>query len=175
MNNHLTIRHAQPDDAEAIDGVRVAAWKAAYSRLLPADYLQSLSAGSDLSGLRDRLGSSADNFSAYVALLEKQICAFSFMGNPRYDTNSGTVELYALNVIPSDWRAGVGARLLAQSLGEAKQQRFEQMELWCISENDRAIQFYKSFGFTDTGRERDNRHLTGHSLYERCFCLSLQI
>ena len=174
MSNQITIRNAEPSDAEAIDGIRVAAWKAAYSRFLPSDYLQSLSVGDDLSGLRDRLRNPGDNFSAYVALSEEQLCAFSFMGNPRYETDSDTIELYALNVMPSHWRSGVGASLLAQCLQEAKQKLFERMELWCIRENDRAIQFYKSFGFTDIGRERDNRHLTGHSLFEECFCLSLQ-
>jgi ribosomal protein S18 acetylase RimI-like enzyme len=172
--DRITIRNAEPRDAEAIDGIRVAAWKAAYSCFLPSDYLQSLSAGGDLSGLRDRLRDPDDSFSAYVALSDQQVCAFSFMGNPRYETDSGAIELYALNVLPSCWRWGLGGKLLAECLREAKKNSFERMELWCIRENDRAIKFYKSFGFSDTGRERDNRHLTGHSLFEQCFCLPLQ-
>ena len=174
MGSQITIRKAEPNDAEAIDIVRVAAWKAAYSRFLPSDYLQSLSDGGDLSGLRDRLRNPGDSFSAYVALSDEQVCAFSFMGNPRYETDSGAIELYALNVLPSCWRWGLGGKLLAECLREAKKNSIERMELWCIRENDRAIKFYKSFGFSNIGRERDNRHLTGHSLFEQCFCLPLQ-
>jgi ribosomal protein S18 acetylase RimI-like enzyme len=171
--DRITIRNAEPSDAEAIDGIRVAAWQSAYSGFLPSDYLQSLSAGGNLSGLKERLGNPDDNFSAYIALSNGQVCAFSFMGNPRYETDSGTIELYALNVLPSCWRSGLGAKLLAECLRQAKQNSFERMELWCIRENYRALEFYRSFGFEGIGRERNNRHLTGHGLIERCLLVSL--
>ena len=162
----MTVRQALIADAESINKVRVAAWKAAYSGILPQAYLDALDPAANLESLRSRLERQAPGFRAHVAESDGVVSGFAFFGEPRYDTGNGVIELWALNVDPPSWGRGIGSQLLESAKATAMLTGASSMELWVISANSRAIHRYKQGGFTIRGPERSSSALTGCPIHE---------
>jgi GNAT superfamily N-acetyltransferase len=164
-----TIRQATPADAGAIDRIRVDAWQVAYRDILPADYLASLEKKSNPGPLEKRLGEQGDEFSVWVAEIDGAPRGFAVIGKPRYDTADNTVELRALNVLPTAWGKGLGAALIDHVQDRVEVTGAARVELWCIEENHRARELYERCGFDCDGRKRESSGLTGHPLREVCY------
>ena len=98
------LRDGIPVDAEAIECVRIAAWRAAYKEYMPAKYLTKLDASENIERLRVRLASQDVDFCVSVAEKNNAVVAFSILGRPRYEAPCDTMELWALNVHPQYWR-----------------------------------------------------------------------
>ncbi len=165
----MLIRAASPDDAVAIEEIRVAAWRMAFRSHMPAAFLDSLDPGSKVVDLQQTLRAQVWPFSVKVAEIEGRVVAWAVVGNPRYASESGTLELWALNVAPSQWRRGAGRRLVEEAIASARTQRFERLELWCLVGNEQAVALYESCGFGPTGDTRTTSRLTGHPLHEAAF------
>lgn len=161
-----TVRQAAPGDAEAIGEVRVAAWQAAYKRFLPKAYLSSMNPSENISELRRKLSKQNEAFSVTVAECGGRVVGFAIVGAPRFETKPGAVELWALNVLPSHWRQGVGRAMIEQVVVAAERSSSKTVELWCIAGNARAEHTYSTLGFVASGAER-NSCFAGHSLHER--------
>ena len=162
----MIVRIGIPQDAEAIESIRVSAWQAAYREHMPAVYLKSLDPKANLEGLRAALLSSEPPFLLKVAEINGKVVAFSISGAPRYQSKGNTVELWALNVEPAHWRKGIGHFLVRETLTDAKSRGVKKVELWCISGNKAACNLYEICGFTRTGEERTTSTLAGHPLHE---------
>ena len=169
----MLIRTAKSDDAEAVDRIRVNAWRAAYQEFLPADYLAALDTKSNLDSLSSVLASPESPFCLKVAEQNGIVAGFSIVGLPRHEADSGTYELWALNVEPSYFRKGIGQALVEEALRYSKSRDAIKMELWCVKGNTPAGLLYESCGFTLTGTERVTSRLTGHPLAEVLFQICL--
>jgi ribosomal protein S18 acetylase RimI-like enzyme len=161
----VILRPAIPSDADAVGRIRVAAWRAAYRSFMPASYLDALDPLANLDSLRVKLASPSDDFKLAVAEVNGLVVGFSIIGEPRYETSPGCLELWALNVSPEHWRRGIGRSLTLQAVREAASSGCD-IELWCISGNLPAQAAYESCGFLLTGKERTSSSLTGHPLHE---------
>lgn len=75
-----------------------------------------------------------------------------FVGYGEPDGSVG--EVFALYVLPSCYRQGVGHRLMAAA--KAQLIGCEQLRLWVLRENRRAIRFYQAEGFFPDGAEKWN-------------------
>jgi len=163
---YIMLRNTTPSDAEAIENVRIAAWRAAYQAFMPPGFLAGLDPLKNLADLRERLSVQSMDFSVTVASRGPSVVAFSILGKPRYDAPPGSIELWALNVLPDYWRQGFGKTLTEGAIGSANSTGFKSMELWCIQGNTPAQAIYEKSGFTLTGQERISSHLTGSPLHE---------
>jgi len=162
----MSVRLARPSDAEAIGQIRVAAWRAAYRRFMPTEFLASLDPSANLSALRDQLVKPTSAFKVFVAECSGSAAGFAIIGAPRYESKPHSIELWALNVLPVYWRQGIGANLIHRSVGEATSLGFSSIELWCINGNLAAEAAYERCGFIRTNYERSSSTLTGHPLHE---------
>lgn len=169
----MLIRIAQPEDAELVGAIRVAAWRAGYRALLPAAYLAALDPGANLEGLRAALGADTPPFTLRIAEIDGQPIAFSILGRPRYDADQSVAELWALNVHPAYWRKGAGLGLVKQAIRDAGEQQFARLELWCMRDNPAARHLYESCGFVPNGQVRIIDALTGYPLHELAYALAL--
>jgi ribosomal protein S18 acetylase RimI-like enzyme len=160
------LRKATPSDAEAIENVRIAAWRAAYPPFMPPAFLAGLETQKNIDDLRKRLSAQSMDFSVTVALRGPSVVAFSILGKPRYDAPPGSIELWALNVLPAYWRQGFGKTLMEHAIGSAITAGFKSIALWCIKGNTAAQAIYEKAGFTLTGQERTSSRLTGKPLHE---------
>ena len=160
------LREGRPQDAEAIENIRIAAWQTAYRNFMPMTYLSNLNPLQNIEALRTRLSSHHPNFAASVAEEDGIVVAFSILGKPRYEAPCDTIELWALNVLPEYWRMSIGKRLLTRAITSATESGFKKIELWCIKDNRPARGAYADAGFLPAGAKRSSSRLTGDPLHE---------
>ncbi|GAB5341700.1 N-acetyltransferase family protein [Pseudomonas fluorescens] len=151
------IRKALPRDAQAIAQVHISSWQDAYRDLMPADYLNALDAT-----LAQRESSWARSIESnesnvWVAELNQQVVGWVSVGASRDEdaTEGNTGEVMAIYVLASHWQTGVGRALWKAGLQCLIEQGYQRLTLWVLTENDRAIRFYRRAGCVEeTGSER---------------------
>lgn len=142
-------RPARLADAPAIGLLHVRAWQAAYHELMPAAYLDNLSADDRAQMWRRDIIRPRDRSRLLVIELNDCILGFAAVGPPRdTGTDDATGELYAINVDPGTWGTGAGATLLDAATTELAELGFTQAILWVHPENARARRFYERGGWT---------------------------
>jgi ribosomal protein S18 acetylase RimI-like enzyme len=62
-----------------------------------------------------------------------------------------TGEIYAIYLLPDRWGKGFGAALMKESLARLQARDYQAVSLWVLAGNERAIHFYKQFGFSPDG------------------------
>lgn len=75
-----------------------------------------------------------------------------------------TADLQTIGISPTKQRTGLGSKLLALALTEAKNRGVEQIFLEVAVENEPAISLYKEFGFTQISL-RPNYYGPGKNAY----------
>lgn len=135
---YVEIRTATVADALAVEAVRVASWKVSYRGVVPDAYLAAMvvDEGRRVSIISQGLTTTL------LALHEGAAVGMAAFGPSRDDDVQG-LELYALYVLPSAWRAGVGTALL-EACGDIR-------SLWVLKGNQRARAFYARHGFAPDG------------------------
>jgi GNAT superfamily N-acetyltransferase len=128
----ITLRRAQPDDADEIGEVHVRAWQVGYRGLMPAEFLDGLSSGQRSQWWRRSLTEGDPTFGVTkVAVRGGRVVGFASYGEARaqpaadpsgashvsHDDRDShpTGELYALNVHPDHWRTGAGMALIVDT------------------------------------------------------------
>jgi ribosomal protein S18 acetylase RimI-like enzyme len=142
----MRIRPATAEDADAIARVHIASWQSAYDRVLPADFLASLS----FEGRRDSWAESIATGQTHVLVAEanSQVVGFSAVGLCRDEGASPeTFEIWAIYLSPSHWSVGLGRELWLASRELARSRGALRITLWVLASNQRAIGFYRAAGF----------------------------
>ncbi len=70
-------------------------------------------------------------------------------------------------VAPERWSEGIGGKLLAASLAEARTRGFEQVKLWTHADDERVRRLYEGRGFRRTGPRVAGESGEPIVLYER--------
>jgi GNAT superfamily N-acetyltransferase len=160
----MICRDAVIEDARALAQVSVEAWQAAYTGLMPADYLAGLDATDGAKRFEQAIRAGR---SILVLELDSSIVGFSFYASSRDDdASSVTGEVIAINLLPSHWRRGLGRVLLEETGRRLHQEGFSDATLWVLHDNDRARQFYEAMGWRSDGAEKHDDKLTGFPLHE---------
>jgi len=159
------IRAAQKSDAGAIAEIHVQTWQRAYENLIPGSYLASLSVKE-----RERNWQQAiEKEEAEVLLSESNsgVSGFiAFGACPDTNTNPETGEIAAIYVLPEFWSTGIGQELWKAAKSRLVERGFSTAVLWVLSENARAIQFYRSVGFTPDLTSEKEINIGGKALKE---------
>ncbi|SDM37759.1 Ribosomal protein S18 acetylase RimI [Allokutzneria albata] len=164
------MRDATRDDAHAIATVLVRSWRAAYRGLLPDEVLAALSISEREQFWSDLLAARPPRTRMLVATSAGDVVGFAALGPPlveadRVDPSLG--DLYALYLAPDVWHCGIGSQLHAAALDGLRSCGFTHAGLWVLDSNERALCFYRSHGWTDTGRSQLDRGPGGVELHER--------
>ncbi|MFE3457251.1 GNAT family N-acetyltransferase [Nocardiopsis aegyptia] len=150
----MTIRRAGVEDAEAVAGVQVRSWRAAYRGIMPQSYLDGL----DTARRADRWArwiGDADwpREAMLVAEDAGDMVAFASFG-PLEDTPD-VPEVAAFYSVPEVWGTGVNQRLMGAVTDALGAGGYTEAVLWVLSANDRARRFYAAQGWrADDGIER---------------------
>ena len=146
----ITIRHAVPEDARAVAEIHVDAWQAAYSAIMPAAFLASLTVASRQAFWAQFLAEKQGDL--LVAMAGDRMLGWINIGPCRdQDAAMGDAEIWALYASPTAWSTGVGRQLWSSARTRLLEQGHRQCHLWVLVQNARAIRFYKAAGF-----ERDD-------------------
>jgi GNAT superfamily N-acetyltransferase len=135
---YVEIRTATVGDALAVETVRVTSWKLAYRGVVPDSYLDAM-----VVDARRRVSIIAAGTATTLLALEDGAPVGMAAFGPSRDDDLEGLELFALYVLPSAWRAGVGSALLT-ACGDVS-------SVWVLEDNEPAQAFYARHGFARDG------------------------
>jgi GNAT superfamily N-acetyltransferase len=147
------IRRAVAGDARAIAEVGVKGWQAAYRGLLPDDFLAGLSVTARETAWRAMLEADTQGDApSWVAEVDGDVVAFLSSGPPRdEDVHRPAAEVYAIYVLPTAWRGGIGRALMKTAIAHWRAARIDVLVLWVLEENAQGRAFYESVGWRPDG------------------------
>ena len=160
------VRRAVLGDVRVLAELHVAAWQAAYKNLLPDDFLASLTPAQREEQWRNSLRAPEEE--VYLFEDAGRPVAFSSLGRQRDPDKdvSTTKELYTLYALPEVWGQGAGRALWLAMLKSLTSQGFEEVTLWVLNSNARAIRFYEKAGFIADSKEKHETWRNGLELHE---------
>lgn len=150
-DNWLTLRRARPRDAHAIAAVHVGSWQVAYRGLVPERFLDALDVDERASSYRFS-ARGPDEPVVWIAAHGADVVGLVAVGRCRDEDGIGAGEVWALYVAPSNWRSGIGSRLLAKGEELLVHRGFADATIWVIERNTRARRFYEIAGWRCDGR-----------------------
>jgi ribosomal protein S18 acetylase RimI-like enzyme len=148
----LRIREATPEDAEAIAGIHVRAWQAAYRGQLSDEYLDGLRVDDRLEMHRIALRSPPPEYRMWIADDGGHPVGFAVTGKSEdADAEDRTAELYAIYLEPERMGTGAGRTLFAHAVDDLRDRGYRVVTLWVLETNERARRFYEVAGWKHDG------------------------
>jgi GNAT superfamily N-acetyltransferase len=142
----MQIRAASPDDALAIETIRVRGWRAAYRHVFPAAELDGLPI--DPERWRARIAVPPPGWTTIVCEDDGTVVGFASTGPSRDEDEFG--ELYAIYVDPDAWSTGAGRALLAAAESALAADHGAALR-WVLDDNPRARGFHERAGWAPDG------------------------
>jgi ribosomal protein S18 acetylase RimI-like enzyme len=142
----MQIRPASPDDALAIETIRVRGWRSAYRHVFPAAELDAMPI--DPERWRARLHVPPPGWTTVICEDGGDVVGFAATGPSRDEDDFG--EVYAIYVDPDAWSAGAG-RALMHAAEAALAADYRAALLWVLEDNPRARGFYERAGWAPDG------------------------
>lgn len=157
MIDFMNVRHATPEDAEAIARVHGDAWEQAFRGIIPDAELDALHWAQRVGGWREDT-TPGSGTTVLVAEVEGQVAGFAASGPPRDADlpDGGAWELYMMYLGPASWRRGIGTALFGGTV-EAVPDGVPAMVLWVLDVNTRARAFYEHHGMAPDGATRTSK------------------
>ena len=140
----MQIRPATAADAEAIERIRVGAWRVAYRHVFPPDELDAMPV--DWSFWREQIDNPEWEQRCLVAEADGAVVGWVTIA----PSGSGEGEVRGIYVDPDAWRLGAGRALIARAEAELAH-TWEEAMLWVIEDNPAARAFYESVGWHTRG------------------------
>jgi GNAT superfamily N-acetyltransferase len=145
----VKIRVATPDDAPAIETIRVQGWRSAYRHVFPPDDLDALPIDPDR--WRPRLHVPPPGWTTMMCEHDGRVVGFASIGPSRDEDGPG--ELYAIYVDPDAWSTGAGRALMVEAERRLAA-RYDTALLWVLEDNPRARRFYERAGWAPDGTRK---------------------
>ena len=143
-----SVRPSEPDDYPGIVDLRIRGWRATYSHVMPAGFLDRMESLRDreIEGRLSRRGEAG--FVEHVGTIDDRIVGWAISGRPTDTDAPADRELYALYTDAATHGSGLATALLDAVLGDAP------VSLWVLEDNPRARAFYEKSGFTFDGTRK---------------------
>jgi GNAT superfamily N-acetyltransferase len=156
----VSVRLAQPGDVPEIARVQVETWRTAYTSILPAEVLDTLSVEAAepawLAAVREP---PSPRHHVLVALEQQRVVGFAAVA-PVDDLEDGdpdpeaTVQIGPLLVEPRWGRRGHGSRLLAALIDHARDDGMVRAVTWIPTADSASLDFLRSAGWEPDGYAR---------------------
>jgi ribosomal protein S18 acetylase RimI-like enzyme len=162
----LKLRAARSSDLDAIAGIHVAGWQAAYRGILPDSILDGLKVSERAGlwahwifgpGVHTVVGEVGEEVVGFVRLCPAR---------PIADPPPDAMEVTHLYVDPSRQQRGTGQALLDRAVDLASEEQFARLILWVLEANHLARRFYERFGFEPDGARRTDPGFLGNDAAE---------
>lgn len=153
MNHTADIRSVRPGDAPQLAHIQTESWKAAFREIIPAGILSEYTDPEPVTRMYEHL---LTHGSAHGYILERDGAphGIAWWDAAREPDMAGTTELICIHSLPAHWHQGYGKLLLKKVLRDVKSAGYPSILLWVFDANLPAIRFYRSLGFTASGRKR---------------------
>jgi ribosomal protein S18 acetylase RimI-like enzyme len=156
-----TIRRATVADAAGIARVHIDSWRAAYRGLVPQAHLDGLSYASREERWHHQLTRGVN--ATFVAVDDHTIVGFVDCGERTATGLDTDGELYAIYLLPSHFRRGLGQQLFAAARRELSARGCRSLGLWVLRDNA-ACAFYAALGGVRAGR---GEHFVGGACLDK--------
>ena len=143
----VVVRAALEGDLYGAAVARVASWRAAFTGLVPQEFLDAMDPAKIAAGWKDSIAAGRSRL--YVAAAGDRIVGYAGVG-PARQGPADTGELYALFVHPDYWGKGAAKLLTDAAIGDLRDRGCREVWLWVLEANARARAFYRRYGFTET-------------------------
>ncbi|HWY25115.1 MAG TPA: GNAT family N-acetyltransferase [Nevskia sp.] len=150
----VSLRHATPQDAEALGAIHVQCWREAYVGMVPDDVLAGLDPMEWAAMWR---GALSRGVAVPLAMQQHAIAGFGCSGAQRDASLPHSGEIRALYVLRSAQRLGIGRTLMAAMARHLLAQGHPSATLWVLEANLPARRFYEALGGRMVAR-RDQEH-----------------
>jgi ribosomal protein S18 acetylase RimI-like enzyme len=139
----IEIRQARPSDAAAIASTHDEAWRSAYQGVIPGIELDKLinRRGSDWWDSAIRKGSRISTL-----VFGDTVAGYANYGRNRARSLHYDGEIYELYLRPEYQGVGFGRRLFSAARRDLVQSGMKSLVVWALSDNDPAVEFYRSLG-----------------------------
>ena len=87
---------------------------------------------------------------------DRIIKGFSLHGNNRDNSDKNSYEIFALYIQPEFIRTGVGSLLIAGIENGIDKNAYNQITIWTLERNEKAIRFYEKNGYAKSKRKKLN-------------------
>lgn len=154
----VSVRVAWADDAEAIAGLQVKAWRQAYDGVLPSDVLDALDPTDFATAWTASLTKPKDARNRVLVALERNTVRGFAITSPSEDPDSDPLldgEVSELTVDPDHTRQGHGSRLLQACVDTLRADKFRRGVLWLNTTDDALRRFLTTAGWAADGAHRE--------------------
>lgn len=159
----VLVRAAVPEDADAIARVHRESWRTTYSGILPLEVIAQEGGRKTAAIWRRRLQLNSPEAITWVAERAGAIVGFASCGEARHRLEGLEAEIYALYVLQSEQRRGIGRALVSACARHFVRHGRFGFYLWVLKAN-RARLFYESLGGLEIGEKTERLGL--HSFAE---------
>ena len=90
----------------------------------------------------------------YALKLNNVIIGLMHIFNCAEYTSPKTGEITTLYILQEYWRKGYGSLLIEYAIRIFRENGYSRIIIWVLAENERAINFYKKYGFSDDKMEK---------------------
>lgn len=150
MENTILIRQMLTDDAAYVARFHHAAWMDAYRNLLPKEGLDRITLRHFQQSWKQILQETERiNLVAIEKAMPVGYASYVPLKKP------GRWELVGLYVHPRSMNKGCGSALFGAVLEDIRAQDANQLIVWVMDGNQRAIQFYQKHGMSFSGKTRE--------------------
>lgn len=143
----MIIRAAKLEDAEAIARVHVDTWRTTYQGIVPENYIAKRSYQKRKESWKKRLNDNQEKDGQhFVYVVENntgKIIAFADGGLNRNSDLIYKGELYAIYILETYQRQGIGRKLIRKMAKKLSQSGLQSMLVWVLADNP-ACQFYQA-------------------------------
>lgn len=142
----IDVRPAEPNDALAIADVHRAAWKQAYTGIIPFRALRTM-----LERRGQRWWQKAIRGSTSILVLDVggTVAGYATLGLNRARALPQEGEIYELYLRPEYQGVGLGRRLFNEARRMLGSLGCKGLVVWCLEDNDNGLSFYRAVGGVD--------------------------
>lgn len=145
------IRKNELRDQGQMARIKIDGWRMAYDKIIASKYLKEL----DYTSQKERYISSFDDYKDLVLVADRdgEILGYSCFN---YGDKSGKydAELVSLYIKKAESGRGIGSNLLIETAKELYSNGMKNMIVWCLADNQNAINFYEGLGGKNIDQKR---------------------
>lgn len=145
----MRVRVASEEDIEQITDVHVASWKSAYRGLIPKNTLENIDREARRAMWARTIAERPSE--TVISTSHGEITGLANFGKYRDSQDIDHCgEIRAIYVLEKHWRKGIGSKLLEYAVASLSRNH-QEVVLWVLKSNTRAIEFYERHGFSRDG------------------------
>lgn len=177
----MGVRIAEMNDIATMSYIHSQTWKIAYVDYISHDYLSNIADDGWIplfsKALREKIHEAAvfdlnGIVTGTITFGQERMGEKSYGEGIKTEQINFEGEIISLYVLPEYWSTKQGYELMKFAVERLRQQGFESCFLWVIRDNERAVRFYKRFGFASTN-ELLTVNMAGRPLVEEKYRIML--